>query len=279
MSSAGSSATAVPGAAATGGGGYVASSNSKAARAPEVGSRSADRANKRPTFPEVERDEAAAKDREKAAETSGTALAAAGTSAALVPSGGSTPSPSAGPGAAGGGAVPMNNYAFFVKYTYSNECALLAYNFHEMVTSLGLFEYFTYRHDHRLISVTLAYIFYRYQVHHCDMALDLAVTLVYLEDVRAAYQPELHEHNKDAFNLICYLAFLAHAFNADRTIRLSDWYKEIGWRSFRNCQQLNGYVFFLFSQVRRFRLRVSETRVKRYIRKLCSVPSQIHNET
>jgi len=172
----------------------------------------------------------------------------------------------------------MSNYAFFVKYTYSNECALLAYNFHELVTKLGIFEQFAYRHDHRLISVTLAYIFYRYQVHHCDMALDLAVTLVYLEDVKAPGQPELQEHGKDAFNLICYLAFLAHAFNADRTIRLSDWYKEIGWRSFRSCQQLNGYVFFLFSQVRRFRLRVSETRVKRYIQKLCSVPSQIHGE-
>mmetsp|Transcript_96645 Transcript_96645/g.181719 ORF Transcript_96645/g.181719 Transcript_96645/m.181719 type:complete len:293 (-) Transcript_96645:38-916(-) len=186
------------------------------------------------------------------------------------------PTQSAGPMA---GPVPMNNYAFFVKYTYSNECALLAYNFHEIVTQLGIFDHFTYRHDHRLISVTLAYIFYRYQVHHCDMALDLAVTLVYLEDVKANFQFELHEHNKDAFNLICYLAFLAHAFNADRTIRLSDWYREIGWRSFRNCQQLNGYVFFLFSQVRRYRLRVSETRVKRYIQRLCSVPSQINDES
>lgn len=180
-------------------------------------------------------------------------------------------------GAAGGNpaAVPMSNYAFFVKYTYSNECALLAYNFHELVSKLGIFEHFAYKHDYRLISVTLAYIFYRYQVHHCDMALDLAVTLVYLEDVRASPQTEWKDHNRDAFNLICYLAFLAHTFNADRTIRLSDWYKEIGWRSFKNCQQLNSYVFFLFSTVRQYRLRVSEARVKRYIQKLCSVPNQI----
>jgi hypothetical protein len=161
----------------------------------------------------------------------------------------------------------MSNYAFFVKYTYSNECALLAYNFHELVTKLRIFEHFTYRHDQRLISVTLAYIFYRYQVHHCDMALDLAVTLVYLEEAVVELGgpggPGLKERNKDAFNLICYLAFLAHTFNADRTIRLADWYKEIGWRSFRSCQQLNGYVFQLFSQVRKFRLRVSEHRVKR----------------
>lgn len=198
----------------------------------------------------------------------GSASASAGGSRQVVAA-----SPAGAPGE-----VPMNNYTFFVRYTYSNECALLAYNFHELVTRLGIFEQFTYRHDHRLISVTLAYIFYRYQVHHCDMALDLAVTLVYLEDVRPNEVPELQEHNRDAFNLICYLAFLAHAFNADRTIRLSDWYKEIGWRSFRSCQQLNGYVFFLFSKVRRYRLRVSETRVKRYIQKLCSVPSHLNSE-
>lgn len=195
---------------------------------------------------------------------------------------------SGGPPSASGDA-PMSNYAFFVKYTYSNECALLAYNFHELVTKLRVFETFQYRHDERLISVTLAYIFYRYQVHHCDMALDLAVTLVYLEEVVADLKeasasagqcPWLvqmdAEHTRDAFNMICYLAYLAHTFNADRTIRLSDWYREISFRSFRNCHQLNGYVFFLFQSVRKFRLRVSETRVKRYIQKLCSVPSQIH---
>eukprot|EP00927_Polykrikos_kofoidii_P066522 TRINITY_DN62101_c0_g1_i1.p1 TRINITY_DN62101_c0_g1~~TRINITY_DN62101_c0_g1_i1.p1 ORF type:complete len:300 (-),score=49.80 TRINITY_DN62101_c0_g1_i1:248-1147(-) len=174
--------------------------------------------------------------------------------------------------------VPMSNYSFFVRYTYSKECALLAYNFHKLVTRLGIFEQFAYRHDHRLISVTLAYIFYRYQVHHCDMALDLAVTLVYLEDVRAEPELEMQEYSRDAFNLICYLAFLAHAFNADRTIRLTDWYKEIGWRSFKNCRQLNGFVFFLFSRVRKYRLRVPESRVKKYIQKLCSVPSQVNSE-
>ncbi|CAE7405851.1 unnamed protein product [Symbiodinium natans] len=172
--------------------------------------------------------------------------------------------------------VPMSNYAFFVKYTYSNECALLAYNFHELVSKLGIFESFAYRHDHRLISVTLAYILYRYQVHHCDMALDLALTLVYLEDLSGQVEakPELRERCRDAFNLICYMAFLAHAFNSDRPIRLADWFKEIGWRSFKNCHQLNAYVFFLFSQVRGFKLRVNESQVKRYIQKLCSVPSQ-----
>lgn len=175
--------------------------------------------------------------------------------------------------------LPMSNYAFFVKYTYSNECALLAYNFHELVLKLGTFDLFPYKHDHRLISVTLAYILYRYQVHHCDMALDLALTLVYLEELRAQVEarPELRERGRDAFNLICYMAFLAHAFNSDRPIRLVDWFKEIGWRSFKNCHQLNAYVFFLFSQVRGFKLRVKESHVKRYIQKLCSVPNQVHS--
>lgn len=192
--------------------------------------------------------------------------------------GGGDPAADATGGAPPAAGVPMSNYAFFVRYTYSNECALLAFNFHTLVTRLGIFEQFVYRHDHRLISVTLAYIFFRYQVHHCDMALDLAVTLVYLEDVRAQPELELHEYSRDAFNLICYLAFLAHAFNADRTIRLADWYKEIGWRSFKSCRQLNGFVFFLFSKVRNYRLRVPESRVKRYIQILCSVPSRVNSE-
>ena len=40
--------------------------------------------------------------------------------------------------------------------------------------------------DHRLVSVTLAYLFFKYQIHHCDMALDLALTLTYLEDLSAS---------------------------------------------------------------------------------------------
>ncbi|CAK0815968.1 unnamed protein product, partial [Prorocentrum cordatum] len=87
----------------------------------------------------------------------------------VAPPGGAEGSRQPGAPAAVGGAqaagqeAPMSNYAFFVKYTYSNECALLAYNFHELVTKLKIFDHFEYRHDHRLISVTLAYIFYRSQ--------------------------------------------------------------------------------------------------------------------
>ncbi|CAD7926977.1 unnamed protein product [Amoebophrya sp. A25] len=165
----------------------------------------------------------------------------------------------------------LTSYAFFAKYTYTTECALLAYNFHEIVNQLGIFDFFSYKHDHRLVSVTLAYLFYKYQIHHCDMALDLALTLCYLEDLTAT---ELLENfqDGDAFNVICYLAFLAHVFNADRTIRLKDWYSEIGWRHFPTVKKLNAFVFFLFSKVRKFRLQVSESRVKKYIQKLCSVP-------
>ena len=78
--------------------------------------------------------------------------------------------------------------ALVARYTYSNECALLAYNFHELVSKLGIFEIFAYRplqlltsepwllspcrHDHRLISVTLAYILYRYQAAMAHVAVD-----------------------------------------------------------------------------------------------------------
>ena len=76
----------------------------------------------------------------------------------------------------------MSNYAFFVKYTYSNECALLAYNFHELVSKLQIFDIFAYRHDHRLISVTLAYILYRYQAHNGVCPVDNSWCLCCEED-------------------------------------------------------------------------------------------------
>ena len=132
------------------------------------------------------------------------------------------PHPSGGPHSASN----LTSYAFFAKYTYTTECALLAFNFHEIVSQLGIFEFFDYKYDHRLVSVTLAYLFYKYQIHHCDMALDLALTLTYLEDLSATELLEFSE--ADAFNVICYLAFLAHVFNADRTIRLKDWWEVYG---------------------------------------------------
>lgn len=172
---------------------------------------------------------------------------------------------------------PWDTYTFFAKYTYSSECALLGYNFHTIVTQLGIFEFISYPHDYRLISVTLAYIFYKYKIHHCDMALDLALTLIYLEELNV---PTLLGFvDNDAFNVVCYFAFLAHVYNADRTIRLTDWYKEMNRagapRSFKNCKEANKFVYYLFHDVRKLRLMPNEQRVKKYIQRLCSAP-QLH---
>ena len=94
----------------------------------------------------------------------------------------------------------LSSYSFFAKYTYTTECALLAYNFHEIIRKdLRVFDYFDHAHgilnsdgtrkdskttggdgsdrksskdgpggkktskyDHRLVSVTLAFLFYKY---------------------------------------------------------------------------------------------------------------------
>lgn len=171
----------------------------------------------------------------------------------------------------------LSTYAFFAKYTYSLECALLAFNFHELITELKVFELFPHKYDKRLASVTLSFLFYKYQIHHCDMALDLSLTCVYLEDLAKA-DPSVREFaDNDAFNVICYLAFLAHVYNADRTIRLRDWYQEIGKRHFSNLKKLNTFVFYLFKNIRKFRLATSESRVKKYTQKLCAVPPQHRN--
>jgi len=172
------------------------------------------------------------------------------------------------------GESAYETYAFFAKYTYSSECALLAYNFHTITNQLGVFEFFTYPYDNRLISVTLAYIFFKYKIHHCDMALDLALTLIYLEELEA--NTLLQFQDNDAFNIVCYLAFLAHVYNADRTIRLTDWYKEMNRagapRGFQNCREANEFVWFLFKTVRKLRLMPNEQRVKKYIQRLCAAP-------
>jgi len=158
---------------------------------------------------------------------------------------------------------PWDTYTFFAKYTYSSECALLGYNFHTIVTQLGIFEFISYPHDYRLISVTLAYIFYKYKIHHCDMALDLALTLIYLEEL----------------NVPTLLGFVDNDAFADRTIRLTDWYKEMNRagapRSFKNCKEANKFVYYLFHDVRKLRLMPNEQRVKKYIQRLCSAP-QLH---
>eukprot|EP00397_Hematodinium_sp_SG-2012_P025016 GEMP01026102.1.p1 GENE.GEMP01026102.1~~GEMP01026102.1.p1 ORF type:complete len:319 (+),score=47.10 GEMP01026102.1:291-1247(+) len=170
-----------------------------------------------------------------------------------------------------------DTYSFFAKYTYSSECALLGYNFHTIVSQLGIFEFISYPHDYRLISVTLAYIFYKYKIHHCDMALDLALTLIYLEEL--SVPTLLGFENNDAFNVVCYFAFLAHVYNADRTIRLTDWYKEMNRagapRAFESCREANKFVWYLFNDVRGLRLMPNEQRVKKYIQRLCAAP-QLH---
>lgn len=177
-------------------------------------------------------------------------------------------------------ASAYDTYSFFARYTYSSECALLGYNFHTIVTQLGIFECVSYPHDYRLISVTLAYIFYKYRIHHCDMALDLALTLIYLEEL--SVPTLLSFEDNDAFNVVCYFAFLAHVYNADRTIRLTDWYKEMNRagapHAFANCKEANKFVWFLFNDVRKLRLVPNEQRVKTYIQRLCAAP-QLHPTT
>ncbi|CEM05230.1 unnamed protein product [Vitrella brassicaformis CCMP3155] len=85
----------------------------------------------------------------------------------------------------------MVNYQFFLQYTYTPECALLAYNFTASIEQLRVFAVFEPLPDIRHLAVKLLYLLYKYQIHHIDMALDLALTLVYLSEAL-----QLH-HNDD----------------------------------------------------------------------------------
>eukprot|EP00746_Dinoflagellata_sp_MGD_P078179 gnl/MRDRNA2_/MRDRNA2_31281_c0_seq1.p1 gnl/MRDRNA2_/MRDRNA2_31281_c0~~gnl/MRDRNA2_/MRDRNA2_31281_c0_seq1.p1 ORF type:complete len:290 (+),score=39.81 gnl/MRDRNA2_/MRDRNA2_31281_c0_seq1:87-956(+) len=167
-------------------------------------------------------------------------------------------------------AISVDDVAFFKKYTYSNECALLAQNFHNQCKRLGVFDRLPYQHDTRLISVTLVYVFYKFQCHHCDMALDLALTLCYLEDLME--EPSINLGSQvDALTVTVTLVFLAHSHNADRAIRLKDWFREVLWRAFPDVKGANAFVFLVFKNLLRFRTTRRDNKVKRHVQRLCSV--------
>lgn len=166
----------------------------------------------------------------------------------------------------------VDDAAFFAKYTYSRECALLAQNFHNSLKRLGVFDRLQYKHDTRLISVTLVYVFYKFQSHHCDMALDLALTLCYVEDLMEEPSVDLGP-NVDALTVIVAMVFLAHSHNADRAIRLKDWFREVLWRAFPDVRGANAFIFLVFKRLLRFRTTRRDSKVKRHVQRLCSVPS------
>jgi hypothetical protein len=175
-------------------------------------------------------------------------------------------------------AINADDEAFFKKYTYSSECALLAQNFHNQCKRLRIFDRLHYQHDTRLISVTLVYVFYKFQCHHCDMALDLALTLCYLEDLME--EPSLIDglgKGVDALTVTVTLVFLAHSHNADRAIRLKDWFREVLWRAFPDVKGANAFVFLVFKNCLSFRTTRSDKKVKKHVQRLCSVAAPTYS--
>uniref|UniRef100_A0A0G4GDG0 Uncharacterized protein n=1 Tax=Chromera velia CCMP2878 TaxID=1169474 RepID=A0A0G4GDG0_9ALVE len=180
----------------------------------------------------------------------------------------SVKSPAESSSAAG---ATVADYQFFIQYTYTPECALLAYNFTTALVDLGVFEHFDSLPDHRVMAVQLLYLFYKYQMEHNDMALDLALALTYVEEAKKKGQ--LTRFDKaDGFNFVMYTVFLAHVWNNDRTICLTDWYKEVGWQTFKKCCQLNFYVLTLLKTLRNYRLRAPTETMRAWVLRLCRAP-------
>lgn len=170
-----------------------------------------------------------------------------------------------------GSSDAVADYQFFIQYTYTPECALLAHNFTAALVEMGLFEYFDTLPDHRVMAVQLLYLFYKYQMEHNDMALDLSLALSYIEDAKRKGLLEKFNKN-DGFNFVMYTTFLAHVWNNDRTICLTDWFKEVGWQTFKKCCQLNGYVLNHLKKLRNYRLRVPTEKMREWVMKLCKAP-------
>lgn len=183
----------------------------------------------------------------------------------------SSPSTSRTEASSNASSKALVDYQFFIQYTYTAECALLAYNFTKALEEMGVFDHFNTLPDHRVVAVQLMYLFYKYQVHHNDMALDLALTLHYVEDAKKRDILNMFDKG-EGFNFVMYCAFLAHVWNNDRTVKLCDWFKEIGWQTFQNQKQLDMYVMFLFKDFRQYKLRGNADRTRKFVLKLCTAP-------
>ena len=81
----------------------------------------------------------------------------------------------------------------------------------------------------------------------------------------------------DMFAVIVACCFLAHAWNADRSIRLEDWYKELQWgeTSITRVKDLNNLVWDIFAKRRKFMLRANTDEIRKYVRRLCAALAPI----
>jgi hypothetical protein len=64
-----------------------------------------------------------------------------------------------------GAPMLVDDYTYFTHYTYTSECALLAYNFTELLREIGVFEYFTPIKDRRTIAV----------INYCQSDLSIVI--------------------------------------------------------------------------------------------------------
>lgn len=167
------------------------------------------------------------------------------------------------------------HYSDFVLFTYSSETALLAFNLWTKLTEMGIFDYFVpdAAMDTRSVSIQLAFLFYKYQVPSCDIALDWALMLIYLDEM--PQESYLEYPANDMFAVIVAHCFLAHAWNADRSIRLEDWFKELQWAetSITRVKDLNALVWDVFQKRRNFSLRANTDDIRKYVRRLCAAPT------
>ena len=168
-----------------------------------------------------------------------------------------------------------SDFQFFSKNTFSKECALLGLNFFGRLKTVLELEPGGTGGDARVAVISVLYLFYKYQLHQGDMALNLATTLVYLEDADKTEIRNCLASGKNPthalFNLILYSSYLAHAWNDDVTIRLKDWYNDVGRIYFRSVREMNHFIWELWANVLHFKLNAAPHKVRKVIRTLCTL--------
>eukprot|EP01066_Platyproteum_vivax_P009020 Platyproteum_vivax@DN3929_c0_g1_i1.p1 len=162
----------------------------------------------------------------------------------------------------------------------SHQCSL-AVNFLLELSKIDNFEIVWTDPNWQLVPIQLIKMWKGYEISCSDMALDLAACIQY---VAAAQMRQEDPWNCTALRkprffhvqAIWYLAYLAHVFHQDCTIKLLDWATFLNYTEFfdstHHLRPINQYVLDLFDCVCSYELEVPPPLLKETVTRLCNVP-------
>eukprot|EP01066_Platyproteum_vivax_P007494 Platyproteum_vivax@DN2939_c0_g1_i1.p1 len=161
----------------------------------------------------------------------------------------------------------------------SPEGTILAYNFLRELSKIPNFDEAWSDGTWRMVPVQLISLWTKYRIAYSDMALDLAAVLYFILRVQES-QPQLWRHHEIQrpkyfhVQVVWYLAYLAHVYHQDRTIKLADWAQGLDSKRFfdKGIVGVNRFVLSLMGLFCNWKLRVSASLLRPMVEVLCTMP-------